>query len=258
MNYFVEGLQGSGKTTLTEKLLKRHPDHVLLKEGDYSPLELAWCALVDEKSYPEILSRYPELAEQIKEKSFKEDDHYVICYTKVKTDDRSFYRDLEQYEIYNGRISDSQFRKIVLSRYSRFNDDRMIFECSLFQNIVEDMILFKNRSDEEIIDFYKEVKESLSGKEYLILYLYSDDIEENFETIRKQRIDDKGNEIWYQIMLEYFNNSPYALMNNSFGEEELIRHFKHRQDLELKIMEEVFPDKYKILRSKHYSDEDLL
>ena len=257
MNYFVEGLQGSGKTTLTEKLIKIYPDCVLIKEGDYSPVELAWCASVDEKTYQDILNCYPELSEQIKEKTFKEDDRYVICYTKVRTDNRKFYSDLEQYEIYNGRISDEDFRKIVLDRYRRFNEENMIFECSMFQNIVEDMILFKNASDEEIIAFYKQVKEALNCNNYQIIYLYSDDIENNFDIIRKQRLDDKGNEIWYQIMLEYFDNSPYALKRGISGEEELIKHFKHRQGLELKILKEIFPDKNLILRSKHYSDEEI-
>ena len=33
-NYFVEGLQGSGKTTLAGKLAEKHPDHRALAEGE--------------------------------------------------------------------------------------------------------------------------------------------------------------------------------------------------------------------------------
>ena len=46
MNYFVEGLQGSGKSTLLEKLARRYPACTVFREGDYSPVELAWCARV--------------------------------------------------------------------------------------------------------------------------------------------------------------------------------------------------------------------
>ena len=51
MNYFVEGLQGSGKSTLVQKLSELSPECIAIREGDYSPVELAWCAYVDEKKY---------------------------------------------------------------------------------------------------------------------------------------------------------------------------------------------------------------
>ena len=44
MNYFVEGIQGSGKSTLIRKLSEKHPECTAVMEGDYSPIELAWCA----------------------------------------------------------------------------------------------------------------------------------------------------------------------------------------------------------------------
>jgi signal recognition particle GTPase len=38
MNYFVEGLQGSGKSTLVGKLSDKYKDHEAVREGDYSPV----------------------------------------------------------------------------------------------------------------------------------------------------------------------------------------------------------------------------
>lgn len=49
MNYFVEGLQGSGKSTLAGRLSELHPEYTAIREGDYSPVELAWCACLNEK-----------------------------------------------------------------------------------------------------------------------------------------------------------------------------------------------------------------
>ena len=51
MNYFVEGLQGSGKSTLVNRLSERHPDCLPIREGEYSPVELAWCAWLEESEY---------------------------------------------------------------------------------------------------------------------------------------------------------------------------------------------------------------
>ena len=258
MNYFVEGLQGSGKSTLVQRISQKHPECTVIMEGDYSPVELAWCAYLDEKQYGEVLDRHSDLSAQIKEMTYCEDEYKIVCYTKIRTDNRDFYRDLEQYEIYNGRIAADRFEEIVLNRYRKWNKEDMIFECSLFQNIVEDMILFRNLSDEQIMDFYYQVKKALYGKTYRIIYLRSDDIERNIYKIQKERIDEQGNEVWFELMMEYFDQCPFAKENGYKGENDLIAHLKHRQDLELRICEEIFPEYSVILKSKDYTEEDII
>ena len=258
MNFFVEGLQGSGKSTLVKKLSDKHSDHRVFREGDYSPTELAWCAYVSEDTYADILERYPEIHDEIASKSHEEDGHTVICYTQIITDIPGFHKDLEQYEIYNGRVSREDFKNTILTRFAKWNTDGNIFECSVFQNIVEDMILFQNASDEEIIAFYKEIRKVLDGRDYRIVYLMSEDIRSNIDVIRKERSDDKGNELWFPMMLGYFNDSPYARQHGLSGEETMLSHFSHRQGLELKICEEVFPGRYTVLKSKGYKDEELV
>ena len=114
------------------------------------------------------------------------------------------------------------------------------------------MILFQNCSDQEIIDFYRKVKDALAGKEYQIMYIRTDDIASNIDVIRKERSDDKGNEMWFPLMMRYFDNSPYAREKNSSGPKVLLDHFRHRQELELRICREVFEGKYLELKSKEY------
>ena len=257
MNWFVEGLQGSGKSTLVGRLAEKYPDHRVFREGDYSPVELAWCAYVTGQQYEEILEKYPELRQEIEAKSYKEGDRRVICYTKILTDVPGFHRDLEQYEIYNGRIADDTFQEIVLRRYRNWNGDRMIFECALFQNTVEDMILYKNKSDEEILSFYRELGRVLGDKSLHILYLKTEDVAANIGVIRKERSDDQGNEMWFPLMLRYFNESPYAKAHGISGEEEMYAHFRHRQELELRILREIFPGRYTVLESKKYDESSL-
>ena len=133
----------------------------------------------------------------------------------------------------------------------------MIFECSLFQNIVEDMILFRCASDDEIMEFYQDIRNMLHGKNYHIIYLKTDDIRGNLEVIRKERSDDKGNELWFPLMMGFFNNSPYAKKNGLMGEASLVNHFRHRQNLELRICEEVFANNYTVVLSKAYTDTNL-
>jgi len=254
MNYFVEGLQGSGKSTMVRKLSELNPDYTAVREGEYSPVELSWCAYVSGNQYKGILDRYPDLRSDIEKKTYSEGDRKIICYTKIITDNRAFYQDLEQYEIYNNRVPFDDFRSTVLERYRKWTSDNMIFECSLFQNIVEDMILFRQASDEEIIAFYRLVREALEGKEYRIVYLKADNIRTNLDIIRKERSDESGNELWYPMMLGYFIDCPYSKARGLQGDDDLINHFRHRQDLELRICEEIFPERSIIFKSKNYTD----
>lgn len=256
MNYFVEGLQGSGKSTLVNKLAKNDPTDAVFREGDYSPVELAWCACVTRSEYREILEKYSSIRTLIEEKSHFENDRVVVCYTQVNTDVPGFHKDLESYEIYNGRRSFEEFKKIVFDRYGSWNGNGMIFECSLLQNIVEDMILYRNASDREILDFYAELGKILGGKEFRILYLETENIAESIGAIRKERSDDSGRELWFPLMVRYFDESPYAKSKGVSGEEALLRHFSHRQELELRICKEFFPERVTVLKSKAYADSE--
>ena len=252
MNYFVEGLQGSGKSTLVRKLNEKHHGCTAVMEGDYSPVELAWCARLSAAQYSEVLEQWNALQDQIRRKSQKEGNYWIVCYTQVKSENRSFYQQLENHEIYNGRTSFEEYKHIVLTRYQNWHGDDNIFECSLLQNGVEDMILFRDMSDEDIISFYKEVRSALEGKEYEIYYIESADIEKNLNEVRRQRIDKEGNEIWFSMLMDYFINSPYARKRSLTKYEDLLMHLQHRQTLELRICREIFGEKLVILESKAY------
>lgn len=159
---------------------------------------------------------------------------------------------MESYEIYNGRTPFEEYKDIVLTRYRNWDGDGNIFECSLFQNAVEDMILFREMSDDAILDFYREVRTALEGKEYEIFYIESPDIEKNLSTIRKERVDKDGNEIWFNMLMDFFLSSPYAKKRSLDKYEDLMDHLQHRQALELRICREIFSDKLIIVKSREY------
>ena len=114
-SYFVEGLQGAGKTTFVQRLSDCLRDYKVFREGDYSPVELAWCAYVTEKQYDEILAKYPMLSAEIKAKTVEEENRRIICYTQILTDVPGFHKELEKYEIYNGNLDSNPLKRLSFS-----------------------------------------------------------------------------------------------------------------------------------------------
>lgn len=243
-SYFVEGIQGAGKTTMVAKLAKENPSYNVYREGDYCPVELAWCAFLEEEQYLQVLEKYKDIVDLIREKTIQEDDKKVVMYTRILTDIPGFHKDLERYEIYNGNKNREEFQDIVLKRFSDWNGQNSIFECALFQNIIENMILFLDLSDDEIVAFYRKVKECLSDKDYKIVYLHVNDVRKAEEIIRKERSDDQGNELWFPMMVAYLENSPYGIRKNLKGMDGLVTHLEHRVALELRILQGVFPENH--------------
>ncbi len=252
MNYFVEGIQGAGKSTLVSRLAKHFPRYRVFREGDYNPVELAWCAYLTETQYEEVLARYESLRGEIVANTHTEGDRKIVTYTRIITDVPGFHKDLEQYEIYNDRLGRAEFEEIILGRYARWDGDNSIFECSIFQNIVENQILFYEMNDEEIVDFFLRLKAVLAGRDFRILYLEADDIAGSLQIIRKERVDENGAEMWFPLMVRFLEGSPHGVRHGLKGFEGLVKHLEHRKVLEKRILREVFPEQAVILKSKQY------
>lgn len=256
-NYFIEGLQGAGKTTFVQKLSETLGDYEVFREGDFSPVELAWCAYVTEAQYEEILRNYPTLRVEIEEKTVSEGDHRIICYTQILTDIPYFHRNLEKYEIYNGNLDREPFEHVILNRFGKWQEEGQIFECSVFQNIIENQLLYLRMTDEEILDFYRRLKRVLADKPYKIVYLDVDDIPGAVDVIRKERSDENGNEAWFPLMLRYLEESPLGKEHKLAGLEGLLMHLKKRRALEHRIIEEIFRENSLVVKAKNYEMDEI-
>lgn len=249
-NIFIEGLQGMGKSTLLQKIASHRPEYRVCREGEYSPVELAWCAWMNEEQYAAVLEKYASLRSEIEACTYREGDHYIVTYTKILTDIPGFHKDLERYEIYNGRKTLQELEEIVFARYRRFSGSGYLFECAFMQNIVEDLMLFHQLDDEKILEFYQRLYAVMPKEHFRLLYLYSEKIEENIRIIQKERSDGEGNQMWYPVMMEYLVNSPYGKAHGYREFNDLISHLKHRQQVELRIVREIVGDKARILPAK--------
>lgn len=267
-NIFIEGLQGTGKSTLLTALGRKLPDYKLYREGDISPVELAWCSYMTEAEYRAALERYPRLAAEIRkwsicEKTAARSDggcrvRYITAYTRILAEQREFYEYMEQSEIYNGRVPYQVFHDIIMGRYAAFTGEKNLFECSFFQNSIEDMMLFYVMEDEDILAFYREAFEVLRPRGFHMFYLDSPKVRENTLQIKKERSDEQGNEMWYPLMLQYLKESPYGRLHNCQDFEDLVVHFERRRRLELRIIQEILGEYCTILPAKAYDIDIIL
>lgn len=256
-NVYIEGIQGTGKTTLLRLLGQQLPDFHVYWEGDYCPVELAWCSYMTDAEYQQALVDFPDLVEEIQKLATKEDEHYIVQYTRILAENRAFYEYMEKFEIYNGRKPLEEFKRILLHRYEQFAGNGNIFECSFFQNTMEELLLYYDMPEQEIIGFYEELFAKLRDKDFLMLYLYSEQIEENILQIKKERSDNSGNEMWYPLMLRYLNDTPYGKKHPFAGVEDMAAHFRRRMQMEMKVIEEVLGEQAVILSAKKYEIEEV-
>lgn len=258
-NIFIEGLQGSGKSTLLRNLSQKFPEYKAYYEGDISPAELAWCSYMTKEQYEEALKKYPHVEQEIKQFTKREGDRYIVAYTRILADMREFYEWMESFEIYNARIPFEQFHDIIMSRYRALEpDSKNLFECSFFQNSMEDMMLYYQIPEQDIVDFYREAYEILKPKGFQMLYLKSDNIRENILQIKRERSDENGVELWYPLMLKYLQESPYGKVHGFEGVDDMIAHFERRVAIEERIIREVLKEDCMVLKAKKYRLEEIL
>lgn len=256
---FIEGLQGSGKSTLLRELSQKFPEYKAYYEGDISPVELAWCSYMTKEQYEEAMQKFSHVEQEIKQWTKQEGDRYIVAYTRILADMREFYEWMESFEIYNGRVPFERFYNIIMNRYRALEpDNKNLFECSFFQNSMEDMMLYYQKNEQEIVEFYREAYEILKPKGFQMLYLKSDNIRENILQIKKERSDEHGVELWYPLMLKYLQESPYGKEHGFEGLDDMIAHFERRCALEEKIIREVLKEDCTVLRAKEYRMEEIL
>jgi hypothetical protein len=256
LNVFIEGIPGSGKSTLLAELQKNFPEYNFYYEGDISPVELAWCSYMTIEEYREALKAWPQLALKIQEISKRADTHYIVSYTRIPTDHPDFYRYMEQYEIYGGRRNIQDFSKIIMERFHNFHGAGNVFECAFFQNIIEELMLFAEYDDDQILDFYRKLIAHIND-DFMVIRLISTDIENSIRHIKEERRNEQGEEVWYHLMMSYLNQSPYGKSHNYKGFDDLLLHFNRRISIESRISNELLQKRCIDVESKNYQPQDI-
>lgn len=199
--YFIEGIPGIGKTTLSlsvenllsqkSKKVKRYEEH-----SCENPLDMTRKAFLLQTEYKQFIEKCVALAEgskyspndiiaEIESKTSLLGEYVIISYLQPYFANDALVQALRQLyskEICNGRISEKEYMDMVFSMFFNFSEDAQddwfyIFDGALFQNILLDMIGFYNASGKTLKFFYNKLLAALASFDIVILYLYDKNVE---------------------------------------------------------------------------------
>lgn len=245
---FIEGLPGSGKTTFARRLhdgLKAKGVKVkAYSEGALNPIDLAWCALLDEATFEAFKKKYPFLEKSMDAVSMRRSDYVIVPFLQLdrKHLDQSIIKDFERYEIYNTNDL-SPFKEAHLKLWKAFEKEAdlntvYIFECVFFQNHINELILKYNLTLPEQVEYFKDLLNSIKKLNPVIYHVSQADVDRTLSNIiEKRRSPDKTKyPDWIDLMVEHLNRHPYSKRLGFEGERGVYEYFKHRQGLESEIL----------------------
>lgn len=268
----VEGMPGSGKSTISRKirnyLVSKGLDVVLYNEGDMHPADMAWNALLTKEEYNNVINNNKEYENIIKENSKFEEDYVIVAYTKLglRKDKSELKKVFEDHEIYDGRVTIDIFKELHLKRWKKFaeqmKEDKkkiVIFECAFLQNHVNELLAVHEKDLHYTKEYLKELIETVSELAPKIIYLNQHFVKETLNRIAKERVsDNKGlYQDWIDVVIEYFENSNYGKHNNINGFDGLVSYFEKRQEIELGVIKSLSIGNL-IIHNHNYDYEDIL
>jgi hypothetical protein len=267
----VEGIPGSGKTTISKKiknyLVNKGLDAVLYNEGDVHPADMAWNALLNKEEFNKIINENKGHEHVIKENSIFEDDYVVLAYTKLgfRRRENKLMNFLEEHEVYDGRVPVDIFKQIHLKRWKKFGEEMkekkdriVIFECSFLQNHVTELLAMHDKDFNYIKEYLNELIGTVTELNPKLIYLNQLSIKETISRAAKERTSHNKEMYpdWVDMCIEYFENSSYGKRNDINGFDGLIKYFEKRQEIELDVIKSLSLDKL-IIYNKNYDYQNI-
>lgn len=261
----IEGIPGSGKTTLASKAaeyLSARKRTLVYEEGASHPADLAWCACIPIAKFQEVLDRFPEYEKKIVENMYQEGDYYVVPYTRFAIENPELYRCMESFEVYDNRVGAEIFVDLHLKKWITFGkekesvDEYIVFECSFLQNHINELLLFHNSSEEEIKQYLNRLIETVKALNPILIYLNQPDVGETIRRVSEIRVNEQGEQVWKNRVIEYVENTPFGQTHGLTGFLGMIKYFEMRKALELSLLEEL-PIRTYLLDNPNYNWEQV-
>jgi len=226
---FIEGLPGSGKTTMSGKLyesLRQICNNVkVYLEGDLpNPINFSGFACLNHKEFDYICNKYKDINFN---NALWGKDYVLVPYAvfktrfketeKYNTELQSFLRTKEFCYKPSSPISINRYKEIMTDRWYQFiknvmPSDVKIFDGDFFQHPIDDMLYNYNASIKQVIDYLLNIGDIIKNINSKLFYISQNNIEDSLSRIAEER-------------KQYIYTDP-----------KMIRHWKKRKIIEFKAM----------------------
>jgi len=249
--YIIEGLPGSGKSTYSRRLetyLKSTGKRVKrYSEGDLHPVDLAWIAVTDEKTFDNLCESFSDQKEEILSNTKRVGDRYYTAYTKIGISDANHnpHQAFAAHSIYKTRDLKTFFaaHMDLWETFGRTHqpDTIYVFECVFLQNHINQLIASFNVDFEEMVSYFDTLIKTLDRLDPVILYIDQKHIEKTLQRLVEERRspDHTLYKDWIDQVLDYMETLPYAKERDYVGYDGLIRYFKDRRKHERAVLEKI-------------------
>lgn len=260
----VEGIPGSGKSTLSGKLSGHISRHYiksnLWHEGGYHPANLIdWSAVVPLGELDNIIAKYPKYEDKIRANMYA-DSGYAVIFTKfhVLKKDRPLLDLLGSHAICGGNGDYGLYSSMHFNKWERFSKDTIskdeltVFECAFLQEHITELMMFREKNETEIIDYMQKLTNTVISLEPLLIYLQQKDVRETLRRVSERRLE----EGWADRVIKMTEESPYGKKHNLKGFNGMVEFFIRKKEMDHKVMK-ILPIKSIVIDNDDYNWEEV-
>lgn len=242
----LEGIPGSGKstagTTLQSFFGGRNISSRFWREGDFDhPADFEGIARLGESQFDDLLTRYPELDERIREQTVVRGDDYLLKYRKLQSlhpqkIDRSLVDELSRLDAYDG-LPMEEYCRLALDRWHDFCDaakdvdEVTLMECVYLQNPLTVMLARHNAEPHFARQHIEKLTEIIRELNPLVIYLFPHDVRAALLHVHTERPKE-----WADFVIWYLTGQEYGKAHHLSGYEGVIQFYQMRQKMEVEIL----------------------
>jgi hypothetical protein len=245
----VEGLPGSGKTTLAafvkDLLDEKGFSNRLYCEGDLDhPADFESVAHFTRPDYESFLSHYASYRQLLEQNVTINGDDYFLGYRNLKLGDGQIIPDtlmieLAKHDVYETPLAGTYCR-LASKRWQEFveravrTEEVSIFECCLLQNPLTVLLGKHNIPVPDAIRYIYVVTKMIQPLKPILIYLWQKDTRMALERVARERPQK-----WKEYLIAYFTTQEWGKANRAYGFDGVIAFYEMMKRVELDLLNQL-------------------